>query len=260
MDYAVDFFYENNESNNESNNEYVFIYDDPRYFSKFYVFFKSLGFAVYVSTLTTCNIPDFYIFMMGIMGLSTFNSVRYEYKHYKRYGTVFYSLMEYRSWKKDLWPKSRIIFSVIELAVKIGFFIKTFPPEFDFHTSCNAGQSIFNIHILLLFIVYIVSGIFTASLFVSFYCCQYCHSLTTPVSNTRTVLHNQRVSLPVIGLMQFTTTHGQNEECCICLDVNCNQTWVFIPCGHKFHASCVSRWIETHHTCPVCRFDMRVIV
>ena len=44
----------------------------------------------------------------------------------------------------------------------------------------------------------------------------------------------------------------EENECCICMDKNTND-WVNIPCGHAFHRECISQWLRTSHTCPVCR-------
>jgi hypothetical protein len=40
------------------------------------------------------------------------------------------------------------------------------------------------------------------------------------------------------------------------LDVDDVQTWVMLRCGHKFHGSCISRWLPVHYTCPVCRLHI----
>ena len=119
MDFAIDFYFGNNNSN-----EIVmpprFVYDDYRFFSKMYVFLKLLGLTTYTTTLTRCYSKDFYILMIGFMSIATINSLRYEYEHSMRYGTIFSSVEEFKEWKIKLWPKSRIVFSIIELGIKMG--------------------------------------------------------------------------------------------------------------------------------------------
>ena len=232
MDYAVDYL-------NEMNTGGRFVYDDPRYFSKLYVLLKSIGVVVYTATLITCSRPDiYYIFMVGVMSLSTANSARYEYRHYQRYGTIFSSIGEYDTWKQQLWPITRAVFSIAELGIKIAFFIRMFPPRFDVRSMCDVGQSIFNIHIFVVFTIYTISGISC----VCFLCSAYCCGDNYP--------RQQRLQGPQT---RFIVIPHQNEECCICLDDSAIQIWVILPCGHTFHNSCITRWLVGNDTCPVCR-------
>jgi hypothetical protein len=215
-----------------------FIYNNSRICGKLYVFFKFIGLIFYSTTLLTCYNPDFYIGIVVAMFLSMINSVRYEYAHFKRYGTTFSSLNEYKIWKKELWPKSKIFFSTIELSIKTAYFIRTFPPIFNYRNLCEIGESILKIHILLLFALYIIFGIFSIFiLWIVFF---------LPIST--------RLREPVSLLIPNILNTNQNEECCICLDMDNNIAWSILPCGHKFHWQCVSIWIRSNQTCPVCRY------
>jgi hypothetical protein len=246
MEYGIDFY---SEYNYNSEREVLpgFIYDNRRLCSKLYVLFKLLGLIFYITTLTTCYSPDFYIIMFIAMILSTMNSMRYEYKHYKRYRTTFLSIDEFELWKKNLWPKSRIILSAIELAIKLGFFIKIFPPQFEFKNLCNLGESIFKIHILLLFVLYGIVGIFTTFFLTSLYCHDFLARQQHEIINK-----HKNISLPI----QILVIDNKNEECSICLDKDSTQTWTILPCCHKFHGSCVSTWLLTRQTCPICRSNI----
>ena len=51
-----------------------------------------------------------------------------------------------------------------------------------------------------------------------------------------------------------------DETCAICMDCNCNL--MTLSCGHKFHSSCLEKWIchdnnfdsyEDFKSCPCCR-------
>jgi hypothetical protein len=45
--------------------------------------------------------------------------------------------------------------------------------------------------------------------------------------------------------------------CSICLmDINDGQNTILLPCGHMFHSDCVTKWLEIHNTCPLCRFEL----
>ncbi len=247
MEYGIDFY---NEQNYYSENVVLpgFTYDNRRLCSKLYVFFKFIGLVFYSTTLTKCYTPDFYIIMLVAMFISLMNSIRYELQQYKRYKTNFSSVDEFELWKKSLWPKSRIILSVIELGIKVGFFIKTFPPEFEFKNLCDLGESIFKIHILLLFLLYGVVGMFSTFLLFSFYCND---CLFRQNSQSLAVL-NKNITLPI----QILINDNKNEECSICLDNDSTKTWTILPCCHKFHSSCVSTWLLTHQTCPICRSNI----
>jgi hypothetical protein len=243
MDYAIDFY----NGNNEIHDGIVypeFIYDDRRICSKIYVIFKLLSLIFYLATLPTCNSPNFYIGMVFAMFLSAMNSARYEYAHFKRYGTTFSSVNEYVKWKNELWPKSRIFFHAIEVALKTVYFMKNFPPLFDFNNLCEIGESVLKIHILALFIIYVISAFFTVFIIWMIYC--------VDCFNYRPSRRREPASLrfPII----FIT--NQPEECCICLDMDNIREWSILPCGHKFHNSCVSTWLLAHQTCPVCRLNV----
>ena len=215
-----------------------FIYNNSRIFGKLYVFFKFIGLIFYSTTLLTCYNPDFYIGIVVAMFLSMINSVRYEYEHFKRYGTTFSSVNEYVIWKKEIWPKSRVFFATIELSIKTAYFIQTFPPIFNYRNLCEIGESMLKIHILFLFALYIIFGIFSMFiLWIVFF---------LPIS-TR---HREPVSL----LIPMILNTNQNEECCICLDMDNTLAWSILPCGHKFHWPCISMWIRSNQTCPVCRY------
>ena len=254
MDYAIDFYIRNDNDVPDTRGVYSnFIYDDRRICSKLYVFFKLMGLIIYTTTLTTCYIPDFFVIMIVVMFLSAMNSMRYEYKHLMRYGTNFSSIDEFDTWKREQWPKTRIFFLITELAIKVAFFIKIFPPQFEFKNRCDIGESIFKIHILVLFAIYIIYVIFSICI-LSTVCC---HNYSYPQPVIRQV---GNISSPVptllINSVNLNLNLNLNEECCICLDVNNIKTWSILPCGHKFHSSCVSTWLHNHQTCPICRCDI----
>ena len=33
-----------------------------------------------------------------------------------------------------------------------------------------------------------------------------------------------------------------------------------MPCSHLFHDECLVPWLERHNTCPVCRFELAMVL
>lgn len=225
MEHSLDYYFLNNNLND-------FLYNNRRICSKLYVFFKFIGLIFYSISLQTCYNPNFFIGMIVVMFLSTMNSVRYEYAHFKRYGTNFSSINEFEEWKNKLYPRSRILFSMVEFLIKIMYFVNTFPPVCEFRNLCQIGESIFKIHILALIISYITVVFCSISLLFFIY-----FPVNTQLENI----------LPI---------NNQNEECCICLDSENTNQWSMLHCGHKFHGQCISTWLRTNQTCPICRHNI----
>jgi hypothetical protein len=232
MDYAFESFFSNYNSG-------VFIYDNRRICSKLYVVFKTIGLIFYISSLPTCDDNKYYIGMIVAMFLSLINSMRYEYSHFKRYGTIFLSINEFEEWKKELYPRSRILFSMVELVIKIVYFARIFPPVCVFNNLCQIGESIFKIHVIAILMIYIIAGFFSTCLLCSFHTIDRSHN-RQPISSPNLIF--------VINI--------QNEECCICMDSDNTNPWSMLPCGHKFHCQCISQWLHSNQTCPICRIQI----
>lgn len=266
MDYVFDFYFgppSIAQLGVEAQTQMFFIYEDPRFFSKIYVFLKSLGLIFYTTTLTRCeNSFLFYLIMKGLMFLSTVNSARYEFRHYQRYGTVFSSVLEYYVWKSNLWPKTRIVFSFTELVLKMGYFIYIYPPQFEFSSVCDIGKSFLMIHILVLFIIYAITILFT--MWLSFCICNYHNEqrVREPLPIQRPVTITMTMTVPAIVPFPVVVPSLDNE-CCICLDVSeaeAAREWIRLPCAHLFHRVCITQWLITHETCPICRQNVFSIV
>ena len=236
----------------------VFVYNETRSCAKIYIFLKSLGVAFYTSTLTTCSIGTntntntLTICMLVAMMGSLVNSMRYEYAHFKKYGQVF-SLYEFEMWKNAQWPRSRLFVSILDLGIKIAFFIEEYPPTFEFYNACHIGKSVLKIHIVVLSLLYTLFGILCMFVLMTFYCCTSTY-IPHPDPDHLAAASSQTVSLTTINTTTTTTTVVDNKtECCICLDKTF-QPWTVLPCGHTFHRPCISTWINYHDSCPVCRF------
>ncbi len=40
------------------------------------------------------------------------------------------------------------------------------------------------------------------------------------------------------------------------MDINEGQKTILLPCGHMFHDECITKWLNVHNTCPLCRFEV----
>ena len=156
-------------------------------------------------------------------------------------------------WKNAQWPRSRIIFSLLELGIKIACFMQTYPPRFEFYDACHIGQSFLKIHTILLSLLY---GLLSF-LFILFYCCTctYIHPvnritssrhLVATISPSNATISPSNATITAIAIIDDQT------ECCICLDKTA-QSWSALPCGHTFHHSCILTWINYRDSCPICR-------
>ncbi|KAL8708098.1 MAG: hypothetical protein Q9220_006952 [cf. Caloplaca sp. 1 TL-2023] len=53
--------------------------------------------------------------------------------------------------------------------------------------------------------------------------------------------------------------HGKQLECVVCLEeyVDGQSKVMSLPCGHEFHAECITPWLTTRRrTCPICKGDV----
>ncbi|KAL8835054.1 MAG: hypothetical protein Q9170_003483 [Blastenia crenularia] len=53
--------------------------------------------------------------------------------------------------------------------------------------------------------------------------------------------------------------HGKQVECVVCLEeyVDGQSKVMKLPCGHEFHAECITPWLTTRRrTCPICKGDV----
>ncbi|KAE9599720.1 putative transcription factor C2H2 family [Lupinus albus] len=53
------------------------------------------------------------------------------------------------------------------------------------------------------------------------------------------------------------SVHPDDSECCICLSSYVEGAELHrLPCTHHFHCGCISQWLRTKATCPLCKFNI----
>ncbi|KAI4377853.1 hypothetical protein MLD38_015420 [Melastoma candidum] len=67
-----------------------------------------------------------------------------------------------------------------------------------------------------------------------------------------------RKAIELLPLFRFESVGGSREglECVVCINrFEDSETLRLLPkCKHAFHASCIDKWLESHSTCPLCRY------
>jgi len=62
------------------------------------------------------------------------------------------------------------------------------------------------------------------------------------------------------GLSEWRRRYGgKQRECVVCLEeyVDGVSRVMSLPCGHEFHAECITPWLTTRRrTCPICKGDV----
>ena len=66
-----------------------------------------------------------------------------------------------------------------------------------------------------------------------------------------------RVSTPPVDSNIISPINS--NSCMICLS-SMNELPITLPCQHKFHRECISRWLHTNNTCPCCRARISTVV
>ncbi|XP_063792928.1 RING finger protein 11-like [Pseudophryne corroboree] len=56
------------------------------------------------------------------------------------------------------------------------------------------------------------------------------------------------------GVPMTITAEEATQSCVICLmEYEEGERVIVLPCSHRYHPTCISQWLETNLSCPVCR-------
>ena len=232
-----------------------FIYDEKRKCKKALLFIKSITLLFHIfcfysnfDSIEKDNRFIYYTLTLFSTFLCICNNARYEYAHIKIYGKHFTSIHEFKLWKKTHQLLRLTSFlTVFEIIVHIFFFCMTITKLSFVNTKIllySISWLILELYAILCFFIVI----FFLYIFFFIFCCSISISLidwffiVNPTDQPRLIPN-------IIAIRVYI---DEENECCICMDKNTND-WVNIPCGHAFHRECISQWLRTSHTCPVCR-------
>lgn len=69
-----------------------------------------------------------------------------------------------------------------------------------------------------------------------------------------------RTQLPRIHRTESIVSPVHGNSCMICLGtMEVHNYSVTLGCNHKFHRSCIARWLGNNNNCPVCRTRLSIV-
>ncbi|KAI9470915.1 MAG: hypothetical protein EXX96DRAFT_586190 [Benjaminiella poitrasii] len=82
------------------------------------------------------------------------------------------------------------------------------------------------------------------------------HHSSTELQNS----HHNYVESILNTLKKVTlkpTDPDAKDDCCICQDTFGTELEIYqLPCQHKYHGTCITRWLNLNTTCPICRYSL----
>ena len=70
---------------------------------------------------------------------------------------------------------------------------------------------------------------------------------------------NKSKYLEFLGKYNKLTNNENTFDCPICFEnVEKNKAYRILECGHKFHKTCIDKWLysEEKNSCPMCRMEL----
>lgn len=54
--------------------------------------------------------------------------------------------------------------------------------------------------------------------------------------------------------------HSSDTVCAVCLETDTPVSVKLLPCAHSFHPACITRWVESNYSCPLCRQSIELFI
>ncbi|KAJ0976298.1 hypothetical protein J5N97_018263 [Dioscorea zingiberensis] len=88
-----------------------------------------------------------------------------------------------------------------------------------------------------------------------------CRRTTTTTATTSTTTTNNNVrkfdvkSFGELPVFVYSEKEMEKLECVVCLAEfkDGEKGRILTQCNHRFHMSCIDKWLKSHSTCPLCR-------
>lgn len=121
-------------------------------------------------------------------------------------------------------------------------------------------------------VIIVLSIMFAITFFLLFYV-KFCRVRTRESLNPNPSFHNgqtpsrssrisgiERQVIETLPFFKFSSLKGSKEglECTVCLSkFEDSEILRLLPkCKHAFHMNCIDKWLESHSTCPLCRYKV----
>ncbi|KAJ9559212.1 hypothetical protein OSB04_013826 [Centaurea solstitialis] len=158
-------------------------------------------------------------------------------------------------------------------SIKTPFIIFLFFKFFVFHVfgQRNSPESapdvVHPVHSSVVIIIGILCAMFCLA-FLILACLKFCNSDVTlqPVNGILTSRSRfsgiDKKTIESLPFFRFSSLKGSKEglECVVCLSrFEDSEVLRLLPkCRHAFHVNCIDQWLESHSSCPLCRYKFDV--
>lgn len=79
----------------------------------------------------------------------------------------------------------------------------------------------------------------------------------TPPASKEVIKNLKRFKMNEEYCKKDEKSNLEYPTCSVCLtELSKGDETVLIPCGHLYHDQCITKWLDMHNTCPVCRYEL----
>ncbi|KVH99867.1 putative RING-H2 finger protein ATL12 [Cynara cardunculus var. scolymus] len=159
-------------------------------------------------------------------------------------------------------------------SIKTPFFIVVFFILFVFdafaqpNSTHSAPDIVHPVHSSVVIIIGILCAVFSLT-FLILACLKFCNSDETTLQPAHGILSSRsrfsgidKKTIESLPFFRFSSLKGSKEglECVVCLSkFEDSEVLRLLPrCRHAFHMNCIDKWLESHSSCPLCRYKFDV--